>query len=164
MVARLVQLLQPIAARWFEVGALLGLPLGESLTSIRHDPSLGSDTARLRRVLEEWLLHAERWGLEVPSWQVLVDVLAHGTGGDDPGLAQTLAQHSLCADGTVTSKDLLFSSVHMHLWLTINFALSIITFLTTYEWHHRPVASTSRVVRPNPHPLDHILYLLHSRI
>ena len=24
----------------------------------------------------------------------------------------------------------------------------------------RPVASTSRVVRPNPHPLDHILYLL----
>ena len=107
VVARLVQLLQPIAARWFEVGALFGLPLGESLTSIRHDPSLGSDTARLRRVLEEWLLHAERWGLEVPSWQVLVDVLAHGAGGDDPGLAQTLAQHSLCADGTVAGKDLL---------------------------------------------------------
>ena len=77
------------AARWFEIGALLGLPLN-TLTTIK-DENHPAATDRMRRVISEWLNQAETLDLEPPSWQVLVDVVAHGAGGDDPGLAQRLA-------------------------------------------------------------------------
>ena len=80
------------AARWFEIGALLGLPLN-TLTTIK-DENHPAATDRMRRVIAEWLNQAEMLELEPPSWQVLVDVVAHGAGGDDPELAKKLASKS----------------------------------------------------------------------
>ena len=79
-----------MAGRWFEIGALLGLPLN-SLTIIRSDSTLPDPRDKLRNVLSEWLNQAEVLELEPPSWQVLVDVVAHGAGGDEPGLAWEIA-------------------------------------------------------------------------
>ena len=91
VVSQLLLLLVPVAGRWFEIGALLGLPLN-SLTIIRSDSALPDPRDKLRKVLYEWLTFAEDWKLETPSWQVLVDVVAHGAGGDEPGLALEIAK------------------------------------------------------------------------
>ena len=75
------------------MGALLCLPLN-TLTTIKNDPGALRDVDKLGSVISEWLKSDVSWEMENPCWQVLVDVVAHGAGGDDPWLAVHLVEKS----------------------------------------------------------------------
>ena len=80
--------LNDVADKWKSVGGALGLPpsvLDKIEADHRHDCS-----RCLPEMVKEWLNHnTERFG--VPSWKMLVEAVAHRSGGNNNALAQQIA-------------------------------------------------------------------------
>lgn len=75
-----------VASRWYQMGVVLGVPVGE-LESIRN----GQDTnagMREAAMLQSWL----QTSLLSQTWQVLVDAVGHDAGGNHRGLAKKIAK------------------------------------------------------------------------
>ena len=83
-----------LAGRWREFGAALRLPVAV-LNRIRAN-NPGDVEKSLSDVVTEWLsqsYNTERFGL--PSWKMLVDAVAHRSGGNNCALARQIAiQHN----------------------------------------------------------------------
>ena len=78
-----------VVHRWRGLGCALRLhpPV---FNEIQHDNQCSEDC--LRAVLTKWLqqnYNTDRFGL--PSWKLLVDAVAHRSGGNNPALARQIA-------------------------------------------------------------------------
>ena len=81
--------LSDVAHKWQGIGEALRLP-PPALDRIECDQQ--DCEGRLRKVVTKWLqqcYNTERFG--VPSWKLLVDVVAHRRGGNNPALARQIA-------------------------------------------------------------------------
>lgn len=75
-----------VAARWYQVGVVLGTPIRE-LETIRMNKD-GSARSRELMMLQSFLEN----GGESATWQRLVDAVGHEAGGDYRGLALQLSK------------------------------------------------------------------------
>ena len=75
-----------VAARWYQMGTVLGAPVGE-LEGIRAAENL-TPIEREARMLEAWLLHLN----SNKTWQWLVDSVGHNAGGKHPKAAKKLSE------------------------------------------------------------------------
>ena len=81
----------PVTATWKSIGAALRLK-ASTLNAIESSSS-GDHSACLASVVEEWLkrnYNVMRFG--EPTWQRLVEAVAHPAGGANPGLARDIAR------------------------------------------------------------------------
>lgn len=79
----------PVASRWENLGLALRLRHSE-ITIIEKNRANVED--RLKDVLTKWLQKAyntTRFGN--PSWNLLLEAVAHSAGGNDPALAELIA-------------------------------------------------------------------------
>lgn len=74
-----------VAARWYQLGTVLGTPVGE-LEMIRATENL-TLIDRQSMMLEAWLMCLT----SNKTWQWLVDSIAHQAGGKHPKLAKKIA-------------------------------------------------------------------------
>ena len=88
LVAEMADLLDQVVARWYEIGVLLGVRVGD-LNVIQSDVTL-SQKERLYKTLKAWLTGSGD-GVE-HSWCVLVDAVDHQAGGNNPAEAMKIAR------------------------------------------------------------------------
>ena len=95
------------ATKWKAIGLRLGLKLPrlESIASMRYDPE-----ESLQKVLSVWLKKDILPGYPEPSMRVLCDVIASSVGGENPALAERIAdkyrQHHLPPGNALNRNDL----------------------------------------------------------
>ena len=82
--------IQDVAIRWKSLGGALGLhpPVLDRVEKERHDDMRSC----LSQIVTEWLnesYNTERFGLS--SWKMLVEAVAHRSGGNNHALARQLA-------------------------------------------------------------------------
>ena len=81
--------LDDVTSRWKELGLALRLRPAVLKTIETQQTDLNS---RMIDILTEWLqqnYNTDRFGL--PSWKLLVDAVAHRSGGNNPALARQIA-------------------------------------------------------------------------
>ena len=75
-----------VAARWYQMGIVMGVPLAE-LEMIRMDTHYQSVVDRETAMIRSWL----KSGLLPRTWQVLVDAVENPAGGRNRLLARGVA-------------------------------------------------------------------------
>ena len=94
LVAEMSGLLDGVFVRWYEIGVLLGVRVGD-LNVIQSDGTF-SQKECLSKLLKVWLTGSGD-GVE-RSWRVLVDAVEHPAGGNNPAEAMKMARrHPLTA-------------------------------------------------------------------
>ena len=86
----LLEQMLPLSAKWKAIGVGLRLPL-DGLEAIEF--GYGSPMECMTGVLTLWLrmkYNVERFGL--PSWRMVLNVVAHPAAGDNPDLALEIAK------------------------------------------------------------------------
>lgn len=87
----MLEALDPVSAKWMEIGIILGLPFN-TLEAIKRSP--GYDVAEcVKSVVKKWLKKKYAYvNVGVPSWKKLVEAIGARMGGNDSKYAMDVAK------------------------------------------------------------------------